>query len=163
MNFKRKVRLFFVTYGRLLFTILAIIAGIIYGIQKLNNYAIEKKKTEVISEDEKVIFQQKTQESKKEKEIISQFIDSCNLEKYEEAYKMLADNSKKEKYTTIDEFRDKFIKKYFNLKIYDYKIQKEKDIYIITLTEDMLSTGKTDSTKQIKVKYSNVEKKIYIY
>ena len=51
---------------------------------------------------------------------------------------------------------------YFGIKISDYKIKNENDLYIITLVEDMLATGKIDSTKQIKMKINNIDGKISI-
>ena len=44
MELDRKIRLFFVTYGRLLFMVIASIAILIFIIQSLNNYVKEQDK-----------------------------------------------------------------------------------------------------------------------
>lgn len=45
-NINRKVRLFFVSYGKILFRIIGVIALIIIAVQTLNKMAIEKREEE---------------------------------------------------------------------------------------------------------------------
>ena len=53
----------------------------------------------------------------------------------------------------------KFENKKFNIKVCDYKIKKqEDDTYIITLIEDMIITGKTNSSKETIYKIEGILK-----
>lgn len=162
MELDRKIRLFFVTYGRLLFMVIASIAIFIFIIQSLNNYVKELNKNTVITEEEKNMIEQNEKNEMEIRKYISQFIEYCNSKDIEKAYSMLTENCKKEKYTSIEDFRTKFITNFFNLKIDKYKINKENNKYIVLLTEDMLITGKTNSSKQIKIQISETENKINI-
>lgn len=150
--FMRKIRLFFVQYGRLLLFIIGSIVIFIYLLKSANNYYKETYTVNQITPEEKQAIYQKKQEEEISKKIISKFIDNCNNGKIEEAYNMLTEDSKKEKYKSVDDFRSTYINKLFNIKIYEYKIEKQNETYVVYLTEDMLITGKTESTKQTEIK-----------
>lgn len=162
MELDRKIRLFFVTYGRLLFMVIASIAILIFIIQSLNNYVKELNKNTVITEEEKNIIEQEKQNEYEIKNYISKFIEYCDSKDIQKAYEMISEKCKKEKYGSLENFENEYIKKYFNIKIANYKIKKDNNIYEVLLTEDMLITGKTTSTNQIKIQMNNVEDKIYI-
>lgn len=162
MELDRKIRLFFVTYGRLLFMVIASIAILIFIIQSLNNYVKEQDKNTTLTEEEKNIIEQEKQNEYEIKNYISKFIEYCDSKDIQKAYEMISEKCKKEKYGSLENFENEYIKKYFNIKIANYKIKKDNNIYEVLLTEDMLITGKTTSTNQIKIQMNNVEDKIYI-
>lgn len=164
-NIKRKIRLFFITYGRLLFYIIGAIALVILVIQGLNSLVAEQnsKKMPSINNKESINIQKQQQETKADKEYISKFINYCNSGKIEEAYDMLSDKNKEENYSSIDDFKNKYINEVFNINICNYEVTKENNAYIVKLTQDMIATGKTNSTKEGKYKIDGVlEQKIYI-
>ena len=159
--FRRKIRLFFVQYGRLLIFIIGAIVIFIYLLKGLNSYYKETYIKNEITPEERIAIEQEEQDEEQSEKNISQFIDNCNSEKIQEAYNMLTDECKNEKYKTINEFKNNYINLLFNIKICEYKIEKENEIYIVNLTEDMLITGKTESTKHTKLRL-NSNKKINI-
>lgn len=162
MGIDRKIKLFFVTYGRLLFYIITILFGIIFIIQSLNNYAKNKTQKNKLSEEQMVIIEKQKEDEKHDKEYIVKFIEYCNSKKNEEAYNMLSEECKKEKYNTLNEFNNKYIKNIFSIDIVEYRINKEDNFYTVTLVQDVLKTGKIDSTLQTKIKVDNINNKIYI-
>ena len=162
--FKRKIRLFFVNYGKLLFYIIGVIAIFFIFLNALNNYAARKNRK---AAQEKAVQQEinikKRSDLEKEnikKGYILAFINHCMNGNIQEAYNMLTENCKNEKYKTINEFKSNYIDTLFNVKIEEYRIENENEIYTIYLTEDMLVTGKTNSSK--KTILSLNENKIYI-
>lgn len=164
-NIKREIRLFFVYYGKLISFIIGFIAVIILIIQSLNVYTIKQKENinNQYSQEEYEQKQEEKEKKTKDKEYISEFIDYCNEGKIQEAYTMLSDKCKEEKYSTIEEFKKMYVNKIFSINICKYEIIKENDIYVITLTQDMLITGKTNSTIEQKYQVSGVlERRIYI-
>lgn len=163
MGIDRKIRLFFVTYGRLLFICIAIFLLIIFVIQSLDNYVAQQNEGNKLTYEEQIALQQKQDEKKQEREYISKFIDYCNTGKIDEAYSMLSETCKKEKYSTIEKFKSQYINKMFNVYICSYKIKKDDNIYRVILTEDMLVTGKSNSNKETALKIDNIlETRIYI-
>lgn len=165
---RRSLKIFFATYGSLLFQLIAIIAAIILFIQWLNNQAIEKNKKEI---DEQKKYQQEELVTNKEKELeleekkyIEEFIEKCNTGKIEEAYSMLADECKQEKYNNIDIFKNEYVNKVFVIDIEECLILRQNDNYIATLTQNALKTGRTDSKIEEVYKIYNtvLERKIYI-
>ena len=162
MNIKRSVRLFFVSYGRLIFTIIAFLAIFIYALHSLDEYVGKTYIKNELTEEEKSILEEQNEKVKENKKYISEIIDYCNNKEITKAYNMLSDKCKNEKYRTIDEFQINFIKKYFSLNISEYKIEKNKNDYIVSLTQDMLITGKTESSIYINIKIIDLRDKIYI-
>lgn len=149
-NIKRKIRLFFVSYGNLFLYVIGIFLLIILVIQGLNNIVKEQKIRDEINltEEEKTEIQKQKEQDTEEKEYISKFINCCNTNKIEEAYNMLSDKCKQEKYNTIEEFENKYINNVFNIYICDYEIMKQDDTYIVKLTQDIIATGKVNSIKE---------------
>ena len=153
MELDRKIKLFFVTYGRLLLYIIGAIAIFILFLRGLNDYAVQEYKKNEISTVEVI-----TKEKKEEEEYISEFINYCNAKKIQEAYNMLTDECRNERYNTIEKFKSQYINNLFNIEICEFKIEKQNDIYNVYLTEDMLITGKTEGTKQTKLKVDKAKK-----
>lgn len=169
MNIERKVRLFFVSYGKLLFVCITTIAIFIFTLKSLDNIVKERKEAQLkslaqnqITEEEKNIIQEQKKQIATEKEYIKKFVEYCNTGKVEEAYNMLSETCKREKYSNIQNFSEQYINKIFNIKINDYSIQKTNDTYKVTLTQDALVTGKTDSTVQSTYKVEGNLEGIYI-
>ena len=157
-NIRRKIKLFFVYYGELLTFFIGITIAIIFVIQWLNNLAI-KNKEELYSSEEYRQEVQQAEDSELEKKTINQFIQYCNEQKIKEAYEMLSDSCKSKKFSTVDIFKEEYINKKFNIKICDYEINKQEDnTYIISLIEDMIVTGKTNSSKETIYKIEGILK-----
>lgn len=160
---KRKIRLFLVSYGRLFGFTIGIIFIIIFTIQSLNKMVI-KQNNEKYSSEQYQNEQLEKNKQKEEEEYISQFINYCNEGKIEEAYKMLSNTCKQEKYSTIEKFKEEYVDKVFIIKICEHKILKQNNIYIITLTQDILITGKTNSNveQRYRIIEGVLQKEIYI-
>lgn len=162
MEFKRRIKLFFVYYGRLLLYIIGIIALIFFILRSLNSYAIKQKKKTESTPEEKIIAEEKKEQEKTEKKIVTSFIESCNNGEINYAYSLLSDMYKQGKCKTVLEFKNNYINDTFSIKIYEYKIENENGVYVVTLKQDMLTTGKTDSKKITKLKVDNITEKIEI-
>lgn len=158
---KREIRLFFVKYGRLLVFIIGIFLITILVLESIEDYYITtmnyEEKIEIEKQEE--IEREKEQE---DREYISKFIDFCNEKKAEEAYEMISYKCKQEKYTTLEEFKNEYINKFFEIRIDNYKIVKENDIYKVSLIQNMLLTGKNSIVEQIYQIEEVLEKSIYI-
>lgn len=167
MDIKRNIRLFFVSYGKLLFEILFVIVLAILGLKLLNSRAEEQKtaNTTVNTEYKNNIEKNNTNEIKINKENIEVFIEYCKNNQTQKAYNMLSDNCKKEKYNSIDLFDKNYVQKYFNIDIEKYEIYTSKEKYIVVLKESAMSTGKQESTKELKfdIESGILDSKIYVY
>ena len=119
MDIKRNVRLFFVSYGKLLFEILFVIALIILGLQYLNKKVAEPKQ---VSAQINIENTNNVQNIQQDKNIISTFLEYCKNNQVQEAYAMLSENCKKEKYNSIDLFNKNYMQKYFHIDIEEYKV-----------------------------------------
>ena len=97
------------------------------GVQDQNKYSVE-----AINENERQTF-------------LKRFLNYCKEENESNAYALLSLNAKKI-YKTEDEFKQKFISKYFaNDKTYSINFvseNNEKYSYLVKIKEDILSTGK---------------------
>lgn len=168
MDIKRNIRLFFVSYGKLLFEILFVIALVIFGLQWLNQKAAEQKQinTQISVENKSNIIEKNNiQDIKQNKENISVFIEYCKNKQIQEAYSMLSDTCKQNKYSSIDLFNKNYVQKYFNIDIEDYEILVRKTEYIVNIKESAISSGKAESIKQLKINIENgiLENKIEVY
>ena len=161
MELNREIRVFLATYGRFLFSLLISIAIIIYIIQGLNNIEVKETEERKKLNEGKIIYNIEKVENNNEK-LITNFVENCKNKNVEKAYELIDDVCKKEKYNTIEEFKNNFINKYFNIKIDEYKILKYEDEYTIELIQDMLVTGKTESTYKFNLYIVELESKIYI-
>lgn len=163
MEIDRKIRLFFVSYGRLLLECIGIIVLIIFIIQSLNKYVAQQNKENKLTEEEVILQQQKKEEEKKEaketkedKDYIKKFIDYCNEGNKKEAYKMLSQQCKEDKYPTIESFEKNYVSKIFINKK-DYEITKEGNIYKVFFLEDILQAGTIENRQKIEDYYSIYE------
>lgn len=81
-------------------------------------------------------------------EIINNFISSCNDGEIQTAYDLLSEDCKEELYPTLESFEQAYYKENFATKK-QYSIQlwsKEKLMYKIEFYEDILATGKLDTS-----------------
>lgn len=116
-----------------------------------NNNVIEKDtvvNNELVSNKSAVsgsnIAQQKL---KRDTDIITKFMDYCNLGKVEEAYNLLTDECKEEMYPNVQQFKEIYFDELFNEEKKNYTIQNwTGSIYEVRVTDDILSTGKIDNT-----------------
>lgn len=154
---RREIKLFWTRNGKLLLQIIGSIALVILIIQGANQYVImqnkQKEKETLSHKEEREQEKIKENTNNQYKEYISTFLDYCNNEKIEEAYKMLSENCIKEKYQTIDIFKKNYINKIFNYKK-EYQITLQNDIYKITFLEDILQAGTVENRKQLEDYYS---------
>ncbi|MBO5413433.1 MAG: hypothetical protein J6A29_03940 [Clostridia bacterium] len=80
--------------------------------------------------------------------IIDNFMTSCNKGDVQTAYNLLSENCKEELYPTLEDFTKNYYMNNFKTNK-QYSVQlwsKEKLMYKIELYEDILSTGKVDTT-----------------
>ena len=166
---RRQIKLFWSQNGKLLFQIIGIFILIFLVIQFFNRNAIEQ--AEIANLQNESAYKNELENQKKnnieenEKKYIEQFINYCNTGKIAEAYNMLSETCKKEQYNNnIDQFRNEYINQIFNINICKYEIVKMNDIYVVTLLEDIIATGKIDSIKEQQYRIVGVlERKIEIY
>lgn len=163
---KRKLRLFFVSYGRLTLFIIGIILLIVFVVQLLNGFSIIVNSNNTLSnikDSNQEIIQNENEKENIQKEYIAKFIDYCNEGNIEKAYEMLSERCKADKYNTVEKFNEKYVKEVFDIFVCNYKIKKNEDIYEVKLIQDMLVTGKENSEKIEKYKFDLVlDGKIYI-
>lgn len=167
-NMRRSIKLFFATYGSLLFQIIGIIAIFLFALNSINYLYKENNaktsKENIVSEQE--IKEEKNIEEEKEYKLyISEFLNYCNAGKTEEAYSMLSEKCIKEKYQTIDIFKKEYVDKVFIYKK-DYEIEKENDKYKVKILEGALESGRIENRESIisyyKIEENALKKCIYI-
>ena len=142
-----------------------IIASFIIGIQFLNYNAVRESQKyiqdtnqhENVSSNNSKISSSKsgtTGQSISEtqlygvEKLIDKFFEYCNKKDFENAYQMLTDECKKALYNNLEEFVENYYNNMFNGVEQTYSLQNwNGNIYIVTITEDALSTGKTSSKK----------------
>lgn len=104
----------------------------------------ENKNKAIISEKE--ITKSESQESEG---IINSFIDYCNRNDIENAYKILSKDCKEELYPTLEKFKDNYVKIIFeSFKMHEmqlWKVYGNRYTYSVKLEEDILATGNTQS------------------
>ena len=150
---------------QLWFTVLVIVI-IIAVVQILNNFAKQKNKINInnnnyqntvlsqsakeqrIEESKQSVISDNKVEDKeyeRESEIIERFVKFCNTGNKEQAYALLTDECKELLYPTVEDFTNNYINRNFS-SYKAYSIQNYyNDTYKIRLTEDMLSTGKSNN------------------
>ena len=151
---RREIKLFWTRNGKLLLQIIGSISLVILVIQGANQYVIMQNK----QKEKETLAHKEEREQEKikqniDKEYINVFLDYCKNDRIEEAYNMLSENCKKEKYPTIDFFKKNYINKIYNYKR-EYQITLQNDIYKITFLEDILQSGKVENRKQLVDYYS---------
>lgn len=168
-DIRRNIKLFFATYGGLLFQIIGIIAIFLFALHSINYLYKENNakasKENIVSEQEIKEEEKNIEKEKEDKQYISEFLDYCNAGKTEEAYSMLSEKCIKEKYQTIDIFKKEYLDKIFIYKK-DYEIEKENDMYKVKILEGILESGSIENRNNIisyyKIEESVLKKYIYI-
>lgn len=161
-NIRRSIKLFFTIYGGLLFQIIGGIAIFFFVLKGINYLYKENSETSsqenLISEQE--IIDKQIELEKEEEDIlfISKFLDYCNDKKVEEAYSMLSEECIKQKYQTMDIFKKEYIDKIFTYKK-EYKIEKEDNVYKITILEGILESGSTENRDSI-ISYYRIDERV---
>ncbi len=85
---------------------------------------------------------------KKDTDIIDTFFNYCNEGDVEDAYELLTDECKEEMYPSVEDFKRIYYEYLFNGDKKSYTIENwVGDIYRIMITDDILSTGKLNSTE----------------
>lgn len=181
-----KLRHFYYQNKEKIWKVVLIIAFLLAIIYYINNSIIEKEsnpqnevatKQNIIYEDNlnNTYISDKTAISgssvtetdvKKINNTISKFLKYCKNENIEEAYKMLSEDCKKNKYDTLEKFKNEYVKEKFK-KDYIYEIQKWiQNTYKISISEDILSTGNIKDNKReieyITIVNENSEEKLNI-
>lgn len=86
----------------------------------------------------------------KHENIISNFVELCNNKEIEKAYALLSKDCKEELYPNVQKFKASYYDGIFNKKR-TYSIQNwQGKIYIVRFPEDILSTGKVNSSSTIQ-------------
>lgn len=167
-DIRRNIKLFFATYGSLLFQIIGIIAIILFVLHNVNYIYKENNtkslKENIVSEQEIKEEEKNIEKEKEDKLYISEFLNYCNDGNVEKAYSMLSEKCIKEKYQTIDIFKKEYVDKIFIYKK-NYEIEKENDLYKIEILEGVLESGKIENRESI-ISYYRIEEttlKKYIY
>lgn len=178
-NIKRNIKLFWVSHGGPIKIAILIIVGVILVLRGLDQLAIENEKKKELNKKEQIIEENK--EIKSDNIVIDEFIKHCKRGNVDNAYELLSQNCKDEKFPTLEDFQEDYYNKIF-LKVYKkgnyYKtFNKELDIvveydylsklYKVIFYENILETGKLDNKNSI-IDYYKVEsefsnKKVYIY
>ena len=161
-NIRRSIKLFFVTYGSLLFQIIGIIVVILFSIRGINSL-YEKNATEKTVKNELLQEETEKEQQIKEKEkedisFISEFLNYCNNKKIEEAYNMLSEECIKDIYETIEKFENEYVNKIFTYKK-EYKIEKENDLYKIIILDGVLESGSLENRKSV-ICYYEIEQNV---
>lgn len=168
-NMRRSIKLFFATYGSLLFRIIGVIAIIIFILQGINYLYKENSQNNLkensISNRAMMEKQEKLKNEKEDKILISKFLDYCNDKRVEEAYNILSEECIKENYQTLEKFSKEYVAEIFTYKK-DYEIELENDLYKITIIDGILESGSVENRKSIvcycRVEENVLERTIYI-
>lgn len=164
-NIRRKIRLFFATYGSLLFQIIGLIVIVLFSLNMANELYTESSNESINLEGEYTYQQEKLQNEEDNKKVISQFLEYCNNNQIELAYSMLSEACINEKYKTIDSFKTEYIDKIFTHKK-EYIIEKENDLYKITIMDGILESGSLENRNSLinyyKIEENVLNKTIYI-
>lgn len=90
------------------------------------------------------------------KEVIKEFLISCNENDIKKAYNLLSKQCKQELYNTIDEFEKNYYKPNFKNKL-SFEISSwDRDTYKIDMSQDILAAGKITDDKSIKQEFITV-------
>lgn len=86
----------------------------------------------------------------KDSNLVETFLDFCNKKEVEKAYNLISDECKKEKYPTIEEFKEYYYNNIFDKKrecnLQAWISNSSYTVYKIRYTNNMLSTGTYDET-----------------
>lgn len=157
-----KIIRFFNQNRRAIITIILIIVFILLLLQILNRYY--GKKTDIVQNnensnenlvensslisDESLVTGNKVSKSelKNSTNLINEFVDYCNKGDINSAYNMISDECKEEMFPTIDDFENIYYSSIFNGSSKNCTIENwNKNIYLVRITEDVLTTGRLDN------------------
>ena len=177
-NIKRNIKLFWVSHSGPIKLAVLIIAGIILVLRGLDQLAVEEQ-----AKKEKIRNQQILQEVKvngQDIKVVEEFLNLCEKGYTIDAYNLLSQKCKNDKFPSLEEFQDNYFNKIFlevdkngdyyktfNKKL-DIKVEYDslKDLYKVTFNESLLETGNIDNKSGIINYYSidkeDSNKKIYI-
>ena len=149
-----------------IFTVIMAVVIFFLILRILNN--IEENKIKQEQEKTNIYYTEITNANEHAK-IIKQFLEYCKSEDASNAYKLLASKTKEEKYQNQTEFNNNYILKFFSeSKNYTITYNSEKNnqyYYIVTITNDILSSGKVDTQPVVQdfiITNENGEDKIII-
>ena len=111
---------------------------------EINNFI---NKQELVS-DKSAISGKSISQNKLENDtnVINEFLNYCNKGNIESAYELLTNECKEEMFPTIESFKNIYYKNIFNEESKSYTIENwVGDVYQVSITGDILSTGKIDS------------------
>lgn len=166
-SIRRRIKIFWLDHRDPIIFYSMFIAGIIVVVQFLNNMAILKSEEDKENNNIKNEQCYDYRTSKKDKELIGEFITYCKENNIEKAYSLLSNKCTSNLYPTINDFEKNYYNKIFNQKKntkikYDY----EKNIYEIIFYPDLLESGKIENENNIidyyKIEEEVIESKIYI-
>ncbi|MCL2341510.1 MAG: hypothetical protein FWC53_00080 [Firmicutes bacterium] len=152
-----------------IWTAILFAALIIIGLQLLNRYTINQNKSQigignsgnsiqnaVSAKITTPIISQGSipaKEANNNKDLIDAFVNNCNSQKIEEAYNMLTDECKQMNYPTLESFTNNYYKVIFTstkmCDIQSWIANGSSYTYQLTFIDDIMSTGKADSTNEI--------------
>lgn len=165
MFIKRKVRMFFVIYGKILLLSFIIAILFLLGLKFINNLYLNKTENYTENKIDNLfgVYEIKEKQTRYSNDIkiINKFIEYCINGEYNIAYAMLSDENKTEKYQTLDVFIDNYIKKIYNIQIVSYTYKIKENQYLYFLKQNPLSVGKDNSSVE-QIFYVINENKIYI-
>lgn len=169
-----KIRRFYNSYKKNIWTIIGGLAAIILVLQLLNNNAekrqieINKRNNEINSSSNTTIYNNTPiissdenydkEKADKKIEVLETFLEKCNNQNVEEAYELLSDYCKTEMFSNMQEFKKEYIDSFFKTKkTYNIQLWSSGECYIykITMYDDVLETGSTE--KRINTYYTVIE------
>lgn len=143
--------------------------------KKSNNLANVTQNTTVVNENKQGVISNKSAvtgnevsstQLKNATTVINNFMDYCNKQDFENAYKLITEECKENMYNNVDAFKNSYYKNVFNGEKKNFTIENwVKDTYRVNITGDVLATGKVDTySKQdyITVKQEDGEYKLNI-
>ena len=162
--------------------IVILVLGFIYFInsQTIKNHN-EKQETEEVflqkyySESNKTAIKEESaiaggkiteKEAKKIYQNISKFLEYCKSQQAEQAYAMLSENCKQQRYSSIEKFKKEYMtKKFHNNQMYEVQSWMG-NTYKVDILEDMLATGNPEKnnleTEYITIVQENNQEKLNI-
>ena len=164
---------------KIIWTVVLTIIGVIALIQTLNNHYEKDQKQESSANDTvtydtknySVTTNEKISEttSKDSIDLIKDFIEYCNNQEIDSAYKLLSTECKEELYPTINDFKIKYYNKIFTEQKTCNSIlwiaSSSAHTYRIEIMSDLLATGKKDDMpieEYYTIVYENEEYKLNI-
>lgn len=158
MVLKSKIKIFWSEHRDPILFYAILFIAVILIVQGLNLIAknnIEENKT-INNMENQIETEVKTtqKEDIENKKLVNQFVDYCENGKIEEAYNLISDECKKEKYKTLADFKTNYYNKIFNKKR-SVEVKKQKNnSYKVIFYEDMLEKGKADENTSITDYYT---------